>query len=135
MKRRGRPVFKATPARRRIVQEMLACGERQDIIAAAIGCDRDTLRKHFARDLDIGRAERRREIIQLLFRSARKGNVAAQKRLDDMTRIAGAEERLGATPERPRQIGKKEQAKEAAEAAATGKYETPPAPRLVVDNR
>lgn len=105
---------------------MLACGESQSVIARAIGCDPDTLRKHFADELANGLAKRRREVVELLFKNARKGNVSAQKKLEDMTRVAGAAAAFtGATDgadktaKQPK-LGKKEQAAQEATNAGTG---------------
>ncbi|HUC70398.1 MAG TPA: hypothetical protein VMS01_04320 [Stellaceae bacterium] len=106
----GRPPFKPTAKLRRAVEEMRACGEAQETIARAIGCSDETLRKHFANELATGHAVRRREVIGLLFQSARGGNVSAQRKLDDMTR-PGAARPEG---ERAPPLGKKEEAQEAA---------------------
>lgn len=96
------------------------------MIARALGVDVDTLRKHCADELQNGLSNRRREVIGLLYKSARSGNVTAQKRLEEMTRLAGAaadfDERgkkagppAAATPRR----GKKEIQREEAMQAGT----------------
>ena len=73
---------------RRKVSELVACGIDQDDIARAIGCSAPTLTVHFAEELATGRAVRRAEVISLLFRQARRGNVTAQKTLEHLTGIA-----------------------------------------------
>ncbi|ODT22235.1 MAG: hypothetical protein ABS35_15405 [Kaistia sp. SCN 65-12] len=92
MTKRGRPAWKPTLQSRRTVEEMKACGESDNVIARSLGVDVDTLRKHCARELEHGLSNRRREVIGLLFKSARGGNVTAQKRLEEITRTVGAAE-------------------------------------------
>jgi hypothetical protein len=112
---RGRPEFRPTTLMRRAVEQMAAVGERHETIARAIGISGVTLAKYFAGELLDGRSKRRREVVDLLFRSARSGNVSAQKKLEEMT---------GATPAVPQsdapKIGKKERANVEAENAAEG---------------
>lgn len=69
---------------------MRSCGESENVIAKSLKVDVDTLRKHCAAELDNGFSNRRREVIGMLYKSARGGNVTAQKRLEEMTRVAGA---------------------------------------------
>ncbi|TIU02322.1 MAG: hypothetical protein E5W43_00835 [Mesorhizobium sp.] len=95
-KRRGRPAWNPTARIRRTVEEMRSCGESEDLIARSLGVDVDTLRKHCASELEHGFSNRRREVIGLLYKSARSGNVTAQKRLEEMTRLAGAAEEFDA---------------------------------------
>ncbi|HEV2099438.1 MAG TPA: hypothetical protein VGR45_11005 [Stellaceae bacterium] len=130
-KKPGRPSFKATPSRRRTVEEMVACGESHDTIARAVGCSDETLRTHFADELATGHAKRRSEVIGLLYKTARGGNVSAQRKLAEMTgRGPALSEPLKQPPP-----GKKDEARAAATAAASnGRYATPPAPKLAVDN-
>jgi hypothetical protein len=73
---------------------MKFCGESENVIARSIGIDVDTLRKHFPEGLADGHAQRRKEVLGLLFSSARTGNVAAFKKLEEMGRAAGAVEAL-----------------------------------------
>ncbi|WP_109658762.1 hypothetical protein [Mesorhizobium loti] len=131
MAKRGRPAWKPTTAIRRTVEEMRSCGESEATIARSLGIDADTLRKHCADELDNGFSHRRREVIGLLYKSARSGNVTAQKRLEEMTRLAGAavefEEKSkqpGATeapvaPSRATKRGKKEVQRDEAFSAGT----------------
>jgi hypothetical protein len=92
---------------------MRSCGESESTIAKSIGVDVDTLRKHCATELDSGFSNRRREVIGLLYKSARSGNVTAQKRLEEMTRLVGAAEEFAKGDDKPAQprpvrLGKKE---------------------------
>lgn len=122
-RKRGRPPFSPTAQNRRTVEEMKACGEPTELIARALRLDVDTLKRHFADELAQGHAERRREVVGLLFKTARKGNVTAIKKLEEMTRIAGADaDALGQpeAPARPAKLGKKAQAQAEAEAVVAG---------------
>lgn len=136
--RGGRPPYRATIEDRRTVEQMKFVGESDNTIARALGIDPDTLRKHFADELADGHAQRRKEVINLLFESARGGNVSAQKKLEEMGRAAGAAEavrgRETAQPAKEEKLGKKAAQKKAAEQIG-GKFAPPEAPRLVVDNR
>ncbi len=141
MSRRGRPSFKPTAAKRREVEELRSCGMSEDDVARALGISTPTLQKYFAGELLNGAARKRAEIIKLLHKSARAGNVSAQKKLEEMTRVSAlAEGFMGKAPAEPKQappLGKKEQAAAAAEAlaGAGGKYAPPAPPKLVVNNQ
>lgn len=133
----GRPPYKATIEARQRVEEMKFCGESDNVIARALGIDPDTLRKHFEDELQDGHAQRRSEVIGLMFDAARKGNVSAMKRLDEMGRPAGAAEavksRTGSAPAAQPREGKKAEQQRFAE-AVTGKFAPPSQPKLVVSN-
>jgi AraC-like DNA-binding protein len=110
-----------TAALVRKVEELIGCGLSEDDTARAIGCSTETLRKHFAENIRTARAKKRAEAIQLLWKSARAGNVAAQKKLEEMTGRAVAEEAvLGDRPQKAEKRGKKEQAAANAETAGVG---------------
>lgn len=129
----GRPAYRPTIESRQIVEEMKFCGESDNTIARALGIDPDTLRKHFKDELADGHAQRRREVIGMIFKSAREGNVAAQKKLEEMGR---SREPGLATPQTAPPRGKKEERQAAAEAVASGpsRFAPPPPPKLVVSN-
>lgn len=108
---------------RRTVEEMIACGESQNTVARSLCIDDDTLRKHFPDEIANGWSNRRREIVELLFANARKGNISAQKRLEEMTRLAAADPGFDAAlqPEpKPEPVGKKVAAEIAAKTAGAG---------------
>jgi predicted RNA-binding Zn ribbon-like protein len=115
---------------------MKFCGESENTIARALSIDPDTLRKHFVDELADGHAQRRKEVIGLLFQSARNGNVSAQKKLEEMGRAAGAAEAVKAREPKAPQLGKKDERQAAAQAVAAGqsKFAPPAPPRLVVNN-
>lgn len=130
----GRPEYRPTVEQRRTVEEMKFCGESDNTIARALGIDPDTLRKHFADELADGHAQRRKEVIGLLFSSARGGNVSAQKKLEEMGRVAGAAEAVKARETRAPKLGKKEERQIAAKNVG-GKFAPPEPPKLVVNNQ
>jgi predicted transcriptional regulator len=134
MPERGRPPFKPTATMRRKVEELVSCGMSQDECARALDISVPTLTKHFEEELANGTAKKRAEVIGMIFRSAKKGNVSAQKKLEEMSRIAGAAEAIKGREKKVPEPGKKEQEKIAA-ANVTGKFAPPAAPKLVVDNR
>lgn len=131
----GRPAYRPAIEDRVAVERMRYCGESDNVIARALRISPHTLRKHFAEELENGHANRRREVIDLLFDAAKSGNVSAQKTLQDMGRAAGAAEAVErrSTPAAAK-MGKKEEQQQAAE-GIVGKFAVPPAPKLVVDNR
>lgn len=129
----GRPEYRATIEQRRTVEEMKFCGESDNTIARALGIDPDTLRKHFPDELADGHAQRRKEVIGMLFASARSGNVAAQKKLEEMGRVSAAAGAVKQRETKAAPLGKKEQQQQAAESVA-GKFAPPAGPKLVVSN-
>ena len=70
--------FQVTDAMRREVQLLAARGVPQESIAAIIGCDAKTVRKHCRHELDRGTAEANSQVIGALFENAIRGNIAAQ---------------------------------------------------------
>lgn len=129
---------------RKRVEEMRSCQMSQEQIAKALGITRPTLEKHFKEEISIGAAVRRAEVIGLLYKQARKGNIAAIKHLEQMTKVQiaveAADERAngGEAPAaavastRMQKTGKKEQRLESAQAAAVGRFAPPPPPKLKV---
>ena len=95
-----------------------------DAIARVLGIDGNTLRKHFSAELEFGAQRKRAEVIGMLFKSAKGGNVTAQKKLEDMTKVvvaeAGIVEELPAEAARTPKLGKKEEAAQAASTAGRG---------------
>lgn len=132
--KRGSPEHRPTIANRQTVEEMKFCGESEDVIARALGISTPTLRKHYSVELTDGHSNRRKEIIGILFDAARKGNVSAAKRLDEMGKVAGAAAAVKAREVKAPKLGKKEQQQEAA-AEVGGKFAPPAGPKLVVNNR
>lgn len=131
----GRPQFRASIEQRQTVEEMKFCGDSEEVIACAIGIDVNTLRKHFSDELLQGYAQRRKEVVSLMFKEARAGNASAIRRLEEIGRMANA-----ADPDKPVDVpkvksGKKDMQNAAAEAlAASGVYSPPQAPKLAAVN-
>lgn len=125
----GRPEFQPTAAQRKRVAILAAGGMAHEQIAAALRISRTTLLKHFDEELTKGAADRKAEVLDALFRAAKKGNVAAQKAF--LQRAEGI-----APTGKSAALGKKAQAEAAAQEAAApgGKYAPPAAPKLVVNN-
>jgi hypothetical protein len=70
--------FQVTDAMRTEVQSLAARGVPHESIAAIIGCDAKTLRKHCRHELDRGMAEANSQVAGALFENAIRGNIAAQ---------------------------------------------------------
>ena len=126
LRKRGRPAFKATPALREKVELLVASGMSQDNIAHVIGCSDVTLREYFHAELAHGAAKKRAEMIELLRKNAKRGNVTAQRTLAtlfDQTVAAQtftAPEAADEKPAKAPKLGKKEAAAQEAESAGVG---------------
>jgi len=104
------------------VEQLVALGEPQAVIAAAVGCTLEELTARFGVELLHGHARRRREVIGLMFAKARTGNATLIKELHDLTRLVAAERAAEAEQAvaMPARRGKKVEAQEAAETAGVG---------------
>lgn len=132
----GRPEFAPTKRHRDKVEQLVACGMSKEDVARALGITKPTLLKHFPEELAGGVAKKRSEIIGMLFKAAKSGNVTAQKKLEEMNRVATAAEAMADIPaEAPKAepMGKKAQVKAAAE-RVEGAFAPPQPPKLVVNN-
>lgn len=112
-----------TQAQRDQIELMVSLNASVREISIALGVTANTLRKHCSSELTKGRSKKRCEIALMLWDSARGGNVSAQKKLIDMTDRAAAEAAFvpaEAEAEKPRRLGKKEEAALAAEMAGQG---------------
>lgn len=111
----GRPAHKPTPVIRRKVTNAAAGGMAHEEIAIALGICRNTLEKHYEKELSTGALNRRAEVLDAMARTALKGNVAAQKAFLALTPT------LAAPPvEQEKPKGKKEQQQADAVTAASG---------------
>lgn len=86
----GRPPYKPTAAQRLRVSVAAGAGWRHEEIALALGISQPTLRKHFERELSVGAYHRRMEVVQALYRAAKKGNVQAVRHYTELTPRAAA---------------------------------------------
>jgi len=111
----GRPAFKPTAVQRRKVTNAAAGGMSHEEMSIALGISRNTLEKYFEKELSCGALNRRMDWIDVMSRTAMKGNVAAQKALLAMTPTLAAPPMAA---DKPR--GKKEQAQIDAVGAADG---------------
>jgi len=100
----GNPL-KVTKADRRKVMLLCAAGFSERAIANVLGTTQVTVRKHFAEELETGRAQIQAENLSRLDRAAAKGNVSAMKYLDG--KLAAAKASGG---EKAEPLGKKEAA-------------------------
>ena len=74
----ARKTFCTTDALRDRVRRLAGVGVPQHDIAAIVGCDEKTLRKHFRLELNRGAAEANAAVASYLFAKVREGNVTAQ---------------------------------------------------------
>jgi len=124
--RRGRPKHVPTEDSRLVVKVMAAVNKRHSEIAEALGISEPTLRKGYKAELAGGRAQIRAEVLFLMMREAKAGNVSAMnlilRQFDKADLDEAARSFDGAEPPRPRPSaqGKKEQAAEAAAMAGEG---------------
>ena len=77
----ARPRYEPTEKDRAAVQMMAAYGIPQPDIAAVVGCDEKTLRKHFRQELDTAAAKANARVAERLYKTAlsdgREGVTAA----------------------------------------------------------
>lgn len=76
---RGRPSHVPTAALRAKVASAAGAGMRHEDIAVALGICRDTLAKHYEKELSVGANQRRLEAYHGLYMKAKTGNAAAVK--------------------------------------------------------
>jgi hypothetical protein len=111
----ARPTFKPTQAQRKRVAIAAGAGMSHEEIAIGLQIARGTLEKHFESELSVGAYSKRMDTLEAMFKTAKAGNVAAQKAYLALT------PRVSAPPERkvPKR-GKKEQAQVDAATAHVG---------------
>jgi hypothetical protein len=73
----GRPPHAPTPETRRTVEQHAAVGTRHDQIAKILGISRNTMKKFYREELDLGLARADAVIASTLFAQARGGNTTA----------------------------------------------------------
>jgi hypothetical protein len=130
----GRPAFRPTIEQRQTVEEMKFCGDSDEVIARAIGIDTATLAKHFAEELLDGYAQRRREVVSLMFKEARAGNASAIRRLEEIGRMANSDKDAPAKPAAGKPGKKQVQQEEAQSIASEGIFSPPAGPRIAAVN-
>lgn len=110
----GRPEFEPTQRQRDDVKLWASDDWTEDRMAAQLGISRNTLRKHFAEEIQFGADRIRTQVLRDLQRSSAAGRVGASNRLLELTGLVGP-------PRAPKpesdddapepQLGKKAQAK------------------------
>lgn len=144
----GRPKFAVNLKMRKRVLDMVGCKVSHEDIARAIGCTPPTLKLYFAEELKIGEAILREEALALIIKSARKGNVSAQRKFislthggdlgDENMKFSSTKYEDGAVEVKSKtkkeKLGKKELQQQEAEEHDED-FSPPKAPRLVVDNK
>lgn len=118
------PKVKIDPKQRDRVGRLKYGGMSNEDIAGVLDVELAFLEEHFVRELKIGAAKVKAEAIDLVYDSAKAGNVQAQRKLLDMGTADGT-----ATL-----AGKKEQRAAQAQKASAGKFAPPAPPKLVVNN-
>lgn len=119
----GKP-FVPKRGQRDQVQLRKAAGWNHAEIAAELGIDRKTLYLHFGDEILTGGAKKRGQALDLLWKSAKEGNVAAQKAVVAMMIGQPGEvsegEHTGRNTSRSPTLGKKELANQEAQTAGVG---------------
>lgn len=111
------------------VEVLAVAGVPHDQIADIVGISKTTMYKHYRQELDIGLAKTVANLANTLVQKALNGdNTCLIFFLKTKGRDFGWAEGAGDAK------GKKEQAHEAAQDAAKGKYAPPAPPRVVVNN-
>lgn len=85
---RGRPSFAKSKENQLLVMTLRARNWTQDQIAAFMGCDEKTLRKHFSRELEHGALFMEGIAMQALVRKMQEGHVGATREVLAITRAA-----------------------------------------------
>jgi hypothetical protein len=120
-KRPGQPSHQPTAVLRKKVAVAAGGGMSHEEIALGLGISRNTLAKHYEHELSIGAYEKRLEALGAMHKSAKKGNVAAQKAYLALTPRASAPPvQPPDGTAKPPEVGKKEQANRDAVTAAAG---------------
>lgn len=137
----GRPEHKPTPASRKKIILRAANNWSQKNMALELGITVPTLTKHYMIEIETGWVRMCGENLDRLSKSAKNGNVSAQKflqaRLDrsnpDFATPDGSAEENGESAQTGAYVSKKATAQARAEEADKGRYATPPAPGKAVN--
>ncbi len=105
----GRPRFAKNKENQEVVALLAASGWRQSRIAAYLGCDEKTLRKHFSRQLKLGRDEIWAMSLQVLYKKMRAGNGPATNKLLDIIEAGSGTPVAPAEPAKKETLGRKVQ--------------------------
>jgi len=86
--RRGRPAYKKTKENQDFVSVRAAAGWSHLRIAEALGCNDDTLRKHFSGELENGAMIVEGVMLDVLMLNVRRGHVPSVRALRDQIKTA-----------------------------------------------
>ena len=126
----ARPEYQPTDKDRAAVQTMAAYGIPQPDIAAVVGCDEKTLRKHFRQELDTAATQANARVAAALFKKATSDGPSSVS-----AAIFWLKARAGWQEGRDEAMGKKEQRQaEAEEVASGGVFAPRKGPRLAISN-
>lgn len=121
---RGRPVHEVTPRKIKFVLACVAANWTHEEIAAGIGVSPPTLRKHYFRELQGGKAMVRATLLVKLQEQIDRGNVSAMRLAHQILTKAdlegGARQRAPAPPKRGKREIAKDEALHAHEASDWG---------------
>lgn len=133
-KRLGRKPFAVDDETRLWVTRYKGCGYSHLTIASAIGCDLNTLQKHFKVELEHGVARAKAEITSMIYQSAEEGNVGAQRKIYSILHGEADPTIDSSDDSGKKKLGKKELQQQEAD-AIEGKYEPPesPKPRPIIN--
>ena len=115
---RGRPSYAKSKENQMLVISLAGRGWRHAQIAAFMGCDEKTLRKHFSRELDHGALFLEGMAMQVFVKKMLDGNMAATRAVMEIAGAQNAPKGKSPVSPRPVPVGKKE--------AATAEAKTPP---------
>lgn len=119
--RRGRPSYAKTKENQQFVAARAAAGWSHARIAADMGIDDDTLRKHFSGELQNGRIYIEGMMIDVLTQKMREGHVPSMRLLKEMMEVQPERApKPGDKPKAEPPIGKKKQAAMEAKAPPDG---------------
>lgn len=137
---RGRKRHKRIAQVAENVAILRASGLTVEVIAARVGLSAPTLRKYYLRELEEGPALAQAVLTEAMWRKAKDGNVGAARYIREEfgkgdAKAAGdrVAERAASVAEREPVLGKKAE-RQAAAGRVSGRFATPSAPQLVVDN-
>ena len=121
----GRNSFAKTKENQELVALLIGTGWTQKRIAAYMGCDEKTLRKHFSREINAGGDMIEAEALQVLYKQMRVGKSTAINRILDVIDNGRAAPPTAASPkEDEEKLGKKEQLNRKASKPTDGWGET-----------
>jgi hypothetical protein len=78
VKKKGRPTHQPTDQTRKQVAMLSGFGLTLENVARVIGIDYKTLMKHYAEEVELGKAQVQAQVVSALFQNIKNGNVAAQ---------------------------------------------------------